>query len=129
MSESENRALNVMRLAIHTGLKMTPFELHRCRKLRANLTNIIKSGKSFLSNWLDFSANDQSKIPIYVLKVGDGEVSNHIIMARRKTKKKHKLKSHRKRECRLVITLFNSSKRTITRNDLKVDFRINNKRQ
>ena len=51
LTECVNRALNVMRFTIHTGLKTTPFELHHGRKPRTELTNIIKDGKSFLSNW------------------------------------------------------------------------------
>ena len=33
-TESINRALRVMRFTIHTGLKITPFELHHSRKPR-----------------------------------------------------------------------------------------------
>ena len=52
LTECVNRALNVLRFTIHTGLKTTPrFELHHGRKPRTELTNIIKEGKSFLSNW------------------------------------------------------------------------------
>ena len=32
LTESVNRAFNVMRFTIHTGLKTTPFELHQGRK-------------------------------------------------------------------------------------------------
>ena len=46
-----NRALRVMRFTIHTGLKRTPFELHHGRKPRTKLTNIIKDGKTYLSDW------------------------------------------------------------------------------
>ena len=51
LTECVNRALNVMRFTIHTGLKTTPFELHHGPKPRTELTNIIKDGRSFLSNW------------------------------------------------------------------------------
>ena len=51
LTECVNRALNVMWFTIHTGLMTTPFELHHGRKPRTDLTNIIKDGKSFLSNW------------------------------------------------------------------------------
>ena len=87
LTECVNRALNVMRFTIHTGLKTTPLELHHGRKPRTELTNIIKDGKSFLSNWceLPVSANNRPKIPINVTRNGDGEVSNHIVMARKKS--------------------------------------------
>ena len=42
LTESINRALRVMRFTIHTGLKITPFELHHGRKPRTELTNIIR---------------------------------------------------------------------------------------
>ena len=41
LTESVNRALRVMRFTIHTGLKVTPFELHQGRKPRTELTNIV----------------------------------------------------------------------------------------
>ena len=34
------------------------------------------------------SANSRPKIPIYVTRNGDGELSNHIVMARTKTEEK-----------------------------------------
>ena len=45
ITESVNRALWVKRFTIHTGLKITPFELHHGRKPRTELTNIVKDGK------------------------------------------------------------------------------------
>ena len=42
LTESVNRALHVMRFTIHTGLKLTPFELHHGRKPKTELTNIVK---------------------------------------------------------------------------------------
>ena len=46
LTEFVNRALNVMRFTIHTGMEMTPFELHHGRKPRTELTNVIKNGRS-----------------------------------------------------------------------------------
>ena len=46
LTESVNRALHVMRFTIHTGLKLTPFELHHGRKRKTELTNIVKDGKT-----------------------------------------------------------------------------------
>ena len=51
LTECVTRALNVMRKTIHTGMKITPFELHHGRKPRTELTNVIKNGRSILSNW------------------------------------------------------------------------------
>ena len=47
LTESVNRAVGVMRITKHTGLKKTPFELHHGRKPRTELTNIIKDGNIF----------------------------------------------------------------------------------
>ena len=90
LTECVNRALHVMRFTIHTGQKIMPFELHYGRKPRTELTNLMKTGKSFLSNWseMSISANHRPKIPIYVTRNGDGEVSNHIVMARTKAEEK-----------------------------------------
>ena len=55
LTESVNRAFRVMPFTIHTGLKKTPFELHHGRKPRTELTNIMKDGKSFLSDWSELS--------------------------------------------------------------------------
>ena len=38
-----------MRITIHTGLKITPFELHHGRKPRSELTNLTKDGKPFVN--------------------------------------------------------------------------------
>ena len=90
LTESVNRALRVMRFTVHTGLKKTPFELHHGRKPRTELTNIVKDGKTFLSDGseLSISAPIRPKIPIYVGRDGEGEITNHIIMARNKTEEK-----------------------------------------
>ena len=90
LTERVNRALRVMRFTIHTGLKKTPFELHHGRKPRTELTNIIKDGSSFLSDWseLSISAPNRPKIPIYVGRDADGEITNHMVMARTKTEER-----------------------------------------
>ena len=87
LTECVTRAVNVMRFTLHTGLKITPFELQHGRKPRTELTNVMKTGKSFLSNWSEmFSpADNRTKLPVYVTGNGDGKVSNHIQMARTKT--------------------------------------------
>ena len=90
LTESLNRALRVRLFTIHTGLKKTPFELHHDRKPRTELTNITKDGKSFLSNWseLSISAPNWPKIPTYVGRDADGEIINHMVMARTKTEER-----------------------------------------
>ena len=91
LTESVNRAIRVMRFTVHTGLKKTPFELHHGRKPRTELTNIVKDGKTFLSDWSEIfiSAPVRPKIPIYVGRHGEGEITNHIVMARNKTEEKN----------------------------------------
>ena len=90
LTECVMRALKVLRFTIHTGLKTRPFELHHGRKPRTELANLIKDGRSFLSNWREIPvlANNRPKIPIYVARNGDGEVSKHIIVARTKSEEK-----------------------------------------
>ena len=90
LTENVNKALRVMRFTIHTGLKKMPFELHHGRKPRTELTNIIKNAKSFLSKWseLSISAPNRPKIPIYVGRDTDGEITNHMVMARTKSKER-----------------------------------------
>ena len=85
LTESVNRALRVMRFTIHTGLKRTPFELHHSRKARTELTNIVEDGKTYLSDWSEISISaNKPKIPIYA----DGEITNHMVMAKTKTEEK-----------------------------------------
>ena len=120
LTENVNRALHVMRFTLHTGLKLTPFELHHGRKPRTELTNTVKDGKSYLSDWseLSVSASNKPKIPIYVGCNADGDITNHIVMARTKTEEKKTSptdRSHRKRKVRLD-TLFILLKKTTTKN-------------
>ena len=79
-----------MRFTVHTGLKKKPFEIHHGRKPRTELTNINKDGKTYSSDWseLSISAPTRPKIPIYVGRDADGEITNHIVMARTKTEVK-----------------------------------------
>ena len=66
--------------------------------------------------------NERPKIPIYITRNGDGEVSNNIVTARTKTEEKFLPKNLRRRKIRLVYTIFNSSKRTIMKNHLEGRF-------
>ena len=90
LTECVNRALKVMRFTIHTGLKLTPFELHHGRKPRSELTNLVKDGKSFLSDWteLSVSAERKPKIPIYVSRDEEGDVTNYLVMGKTKAEEK-----------------------------------------
>ena len=90
LTECVNRAIKVMRFAIHTGLKLTPFELHHGRKPRTELTNLVKDGKSFLSDWTELSASAEKKpkIPIYVSRDEEGDVTNYLVMAKTKAEEK-----------------------------------------
>ena len=69
--------MNKMRFTKHTGLKITPFELHRDGKPRIGSTNVIRDGKSFLSKRSESSvlAENIPKIPQYVSRKNEGEVS------------------------------------------------------
>ena len=91
LTESVNQTLRVMRFTIHIGLKLTSFELHHGRKPRTELTNVVEDAKSYLSNWseLSVSAPNRPKIPIYVGRDADGDITNHIIMAKTNTEEKH----------------------------------------
>ena len=77
LTESVNRALRVIRFTIHTiltGLKVTPFELHHGRKPRTELTNFVKDGNTYLSNWseMTISAPDRPKLLIHVGRDAEG---------------------------------------------------------
>ena len=90
LTECVNRALKVMRFTIHTGLKLTPFELHHGRKPRTELTNLVNDGKSFLFDCteLSVSAEKKPKIPIYLSRNEEGDVTNYLVMAKTKTEEK-----------------------------------------
>ena len=79
-----------MQFTIHTGLKLTPFELHHGRKPRTELTKVVKDGKSFLSDWTELSvlAEKKPKIPIYVSRNEEGDVTNYLVMAKTKAEEK-----------------------------------------
>ena len=79
-----------MRFTIHTGLKRTSFELHYGGKPRTELTNIVKDGKTSLSDWseISISAPNKPKNPIYVGCEADGEITNQMVRARTKTEEK-----------------------------------------
>ena len=108
-----------MRFIVHTGLKKTPFELLHGKKPRTELPNIVEDCKTYLSDWseLSISAPIRSKIPIYVSRDADGEITNHIVMARTKAEEKQQSAGPKatKKKIRLAV-LSNSLKKTITRN-------------
>ena len=90
LTESVNRTLRVMHFTKHTGLKITPFELHHGRTPRTELTNIVKNGKTYLPSCTEMtvSAPERPKFPIYVGRDAEGEITNHIIMAKTKNEEK-----------------------------------------
>ena len=92
LTECVNRALKVMRFTIHTGLKITPFELHHCTKPRTELTNLVEDGKSYHSDWSELcvSAEKKPKLPIYVSRDEEGDVTNTLVMAKTKAEEKKK---------------------------------------
>ena len=106
LTERVNRALKVMRYAIHTGLKLTQFELHHGRKPRTELTNLVKDGKFFLSDWteLSVSAEKKPKIPISVSRNEEGDMTYYLVVAKTKTEEKAVDKP---KKIRLVSTLLN----------------------
>ena len=122
LNKSVIRALRVMRFRIHSGLKTTPFELHHDRKPRTELTNIVKDGKTYLSNWSDMtvSAAERSNIPVYVGRDEEGEIINHIIMAKTKNEEKQTDKELKqkinKREVPRQITNRNKRNREYRKN-------------
>ena len=90
LEEGTDLTESVMRFTIHIGLKRTRFELHHGRKPRTELTNIVKDEKTYLSDWseISISAPNKPKIPIYVGREADGEITNHWVMARNKTEER-----------------------------------------
>ena len=81
--------LNEMRFTVHTELKKTLFELQHGRKPRTELTNVVKYDKTYLSDWSKlFSAPIRPNIRIYVGRDADGEITNHIVIARTKVEEK-----------------------------------------
>ena len=80
-----NRALRVMRFTIHNGLKVSLFELNHGRKPVTELTNIIKRIKSYLSDWTTLNVSVPPKqIPMYMTRNEKGEVTDHMIVARKR---------------------------------------------
>ena len=90
LTESINRALRVLRLPKRTGFKSSPFETLHGRKPRIELTNIVKDSKTYLSEWSEMSipAPNKPKLPFYVGRDADGEITNHMVMSRTKTEEK-----------------------------------------
>ena len=90
---SVNRALRVMRFTVHTRLKKTPFALHHGTKPRPEISNFVENVKTYISDCseLSISAPIRPKIPIYVGRDADGEITNHIVMARTKAEEKQQL--------------------------------------
>ena len=112
LTENVNQALQVLPFTLHTGLKKTPFELHHQQKPRAELTNIVKDSKTYLSELskLSISAPLKPKIPIYVGRDADCKLTNDIVIPRTKWK----VQNHRKRKKNSVSYPFKFEEKTIT---------------
>ena len=73
-----------MQFTIHTGIKVGPFALHRDGNPRSKPKNIVKDNKSYLSNWTVSKISVPPKqIPIYVARNEKGEVTAHVVKARK----------------------------------------------
>ena len=74
----------MMVLSIRTRLKNALFELHHGRKSRTELTYIVLEGNTYLSNWSEIaiSVQHKPKVPIFRGRDADGEMTNHMVMAR-----------------------------------------------
>ena len=90
LTECVNRTLQVMRFTTHAVLKLTPFELHHGRNPRTGSTNLVTDGQSFFSDWttLSASAEKKPKMPIYVSRDEEGDVTNYLVMAKTKAEDK-----------------------------------------
>ena len=72
-------------------LKRTPFELHHGRKPTTELPNIVEDGTHIYridQKHLFQHQPNKLKVPIYVGSDADGEITNHVVLARTKMKKK-----------------------------------------
>ena len=78
-TESINRVFRVMRFTIHSGVTVSPLELHNGRKLRTVLTK-INIDKSYFSDWktMNFSVPPK-QISIYVPRNEKRDVTEHMI--------------------------------------------------
>ena len=102
------------------------------RKPRTELTNMVEDGKKYLSNWSEMtvSAPERPKIPIYVGRDAEGEVTNHIIMAKTKTEEKQtdeNIKSPKKKNS--VRYPFSFVEKSFKKNPQKGGSKTNNKPQ
>ena len=99
LTENVNQALKVMQFTNTYGTEQKLFELHHGRNPRTELTSKIKDGESDWSE-LSISAPNKPKIPIYVGRDAEGEITNHLVMARTKTEERQlasKTKSPKKK--------------------------------
>ena len=81
-----NRTLRVVRFTIHTGLNVSPFDIHHGRKPRTEIINIVKDVKSCLSHWKTMNVSvPPKKVPFYIAWNGKEEVIDHIVRACKKS--------------------------------------------
>ena len=85
-TERINRALRVMPFTIHIGLRVSQIELHHGRKPRPDLTNKVQDNKKYPSDSATLHVSLPPKqIPFYVARYEKGEVTDHIVMARKRS--------------------------------------------
>ena len=67
--KSMDRALKVMRVVIHTGPQVSPFEPHHGRKPKTELTDGIEDNKSYLCDWTTLNMSvPPNQITIYLAR-------------------------------------------------------------
>ena len=74
LRNSLDKALYVLRFTTHSELQKTPFELHFGRKPRTKLTNI----KNAISA-------DSKDLSVYITRNSTGEITDHLVMSKKKT--------------------------------------------
>ena len=66
-TENKKRVLRVMWFSKHTGHKLSLVELHHARKLRTELTDIVKRNENYFSDWTTINVSvPLNQIPIHV---------------------------------------------------------------
>ena len=77
-----------MRSTIYTGLKLPPIGLHYGRKTGTELTNLVKDGKLYFSDWSELSVAAEKKPKFYVSRDEDVDITSYLVMAKTKAEEK-----------------------------------------
>ena len=86
------------------------------------MTNLIKDGKSYLSDWSELSVSAEKKPKTLIYGTRDEDVSNYLVMAKTKTEEKAAERLPRKKS--VSEYPFKFVEKTI-RNHLKENFKRN----